>query len=176
MGSFSRTLPSFHLIFHANVCRPMNMRWSDEKGSARNSKMSELRRDISGSRLTYFLNYYCLRFAVREEFSQGNGTHANLSIITLPRFQCAMNFPLVHIVVSLDRISAALMQGAYNDEEQGKVADIQNKDVLFLSTRHPSSKMCRFLHNSDPTLGKKEPGSRDVDSRNGDNRNFELSG
>ena len=61
------------------------------------------------------------------------------------------------------------MQYAY-DEEQGKVtvadvADIQNKEFLFSSTRHPSPKMCRFLHNSDPTLSKKESGSRDLYSR-----------
>ena len=65
------------------------------------------------------------------------------------------------------------MQCAY-DEEQGKVtvadvADIQNEEILFSLTRHPSPKMCRFLHNSDPTLSKKELGSRGVDSRKREN-------
>ena len=70
------------------------------------------------------------------------------------------------------------MQYAY-DEEQGKVTVarrrglratyIQNKEFLFSSTRHPSPKMCRFLHNSDPTLSKKESGSLDVDSRKREN-------
>ena len=62
------------------------------------------------------------------------------------------------------------MQYAY-DEEQEKVivAVFQNKDFLFSSTRHPSPKMCRFLHNSDPTLSKKESGSRGVDSRKKEN-------
>ena len=62
------------------------------------------------------------------------------------------------------------MQYAY-DEEQGKVtsSDIQNKEFLFSWTRHPSPKLCRILHNSDPTLSKKESGSRGVDSRKREN-------